>query len=441
VNRRRLVIAGAVALALGVAIGVWAYNENQPTEKRGSAKDEFIPAEEPKPRPRPEDPTPWPTYAANFARTGVSPFSHRPPFRRLWTFDAREAIEFPPSVGYGALYFGQQLGGRFFAIDARTGRVKWRKNTGRCSAASPTVANGVVYMSWMDHECPTTYHPPDADGYLVAWDAKTGRRKWIYRAGPLESSPLLVRGVLYVAGWDHKIHAVDAKTGRRRWAFTADEEVTSSGAHRRGIVYFGTDGGTVYALDARTGRQRWAAHSNARFGNREFFYATPTVAYGRVYIGNTDGTMYVYGARSGRLLWARPLGTYIYAKAAVYRRRVYVGTYDGQFYALDAATGDVKWQRPAGGLVHSPAAVMGRRVYYSICERCGQDAQRSVAQGLSRTYALDARTGRRLWSVRAGKYASPIVADRERTYLIGQRRVIALRERGRGARARRAARP
>ena len=98
----------------------------------------------------------------------------------------------------------------------------------------------------------------------------------------------------------------------------------------------------------------WTGQQRAR----EFFYATPTVAYGRVYIGSTDGTMYVYGAKSGKLLWARPLGSYIYGAAAVYKRKVFVGTYDGKFYALDAATGDVRWQIDAQGAVHAAPTVM-----------------------------------------------------------------------------------
>ena len=50
------------------------------------------------------------------------------------------------------------------------------------------------------------------------------------------------------------------------------------------------------SFDARTGRKRWSAQQSS-----EFFYATPTVAYGRVFIGNTDGTMYAYGALRAQL--------------------------------------------------------------------------------------------------------------------------------------------
>ena len=189
-----------------------------------------------------------------------------------------------------------------------------------------------------------------------------------------------------------------------------------------------TDGGSVYALSARSGRLRWRAQSTGHFGSREFFYATPTVAYGRVYIGNTDGTMYVFGARSGKLLWARPLGSYVYGAAAVWRRRVYVGTYDGRFYALNAATGDVIWRRDAPGAIHAAATVMDGLVYYATCSTCGSAAQRTVKRGPDGTYALDARSGRLVWRINQGKYANPVIADRGRVYITGRSNVYAFRE-------------
>ena len=44
-----------------------------------------------------------------------------------------------------------------------------------------------------------------------------------------------------------------------------------------------------------------------------------------------------------------------------------------------------------------------------------------------RTYALDARTGKQLWTFEDGKYAG-VVADRERLYLIGHARVYGMVE-------------
>ncbi len=423
-------MGAAIVAVLVIAAGVYAYQkEKEPIEKRGSATDEFVTTEEPKPPP-PEktDPRPWPTYGFDDARQHIAPYDHRPPFRRLWKIDAHDSLEFPPSVGYDRVYLAQQKG-LFFALDAKTGKVDWRKSLGRCAASSPTIGEGVVYQSYM-HRVECTQDQAGADGFLVAWDADTGRERWRFESQPIESSPLLKNGRLYVGTWDHRVYALNAQTGKRIWSFQADDQVNTSAAYWRGRIFIASDGGTIYALSARTGRMLWSAQSQSKFGSREFWYATPTIAYGRVYIGNTDGTMYVYGAKSGRLLWARPLGTYIYGAAAVAEKRVFVGTYDGKFYALDAATGDTIWQIDARGAVHAAPTVMDGLVYYAVCSSCGSAAARAVARGPDSTYAVRARDGKRVWRFRDGKYANPVVADGERIYLTGRSHQYAFAPRG-----------
>jgi outer membrane protein assembly factor BamB len=181
----------------------------------------------------------------------------------------------------------------------------------------------------------------------------------------------------------------------------------------------------VFALDALTGKLRWQAASFSRFGRREYFYATPTVAYGRVYIGNADGTLYAFGAKSGRLLWARSAGTYIYTAAAAWHQMIYVGTWDGYFSAFDAGTGDLRWRHDATGGISGAPTVMAGLVYYSTFGKFTNSHQRRVEDGPYRTYALDARTGTPVWQFPDGQY-SPVVADQDRVYLAGSEAVYGL---------------
>jgi outer membrane protein assembly factor BamB len=445
-RRRRLIVGAALACVLIAAAGYAYYEqETDPIEKRGSATEEFVTTEEarPKPPPKKENPRPWPTYGYDDVRLHISPYDHAPPYRRLWKIDAHDTLEFPPSVGYGKVYLAQQKG-LFFALDAQTGKVRWRKSLGRCAAASPTIGKGLVYQSYM-HPVECLQDQAGADGFVVAWDADTGRERWRFKSAPIESSPLLKGKRLFVGSWDHNVYAINAMNGKKIWSFQADDQVNTSAAYWKGRIFIASDGGTLYSLSAKTGKLLWSRQSQSKFGSREFWYATPTVAYGRVYIGNTDGTMYVYGAKTGNLLWARPLGTYIYGAAAVYRRKVFVGTYDGKFYALDAATGDTVWEIDARGAVHAAPTVMDGLVYYAVCSTCGSEAARAVARGPDSTYAVRARNGKVVWRFRDGKYANPVVADPERLYITGQSHQYGLAPRGspaarRDARASRAAR-
>ena len=168
---------------------------------------------------------------------------------------------------------------------------------------------------------------------MVAMNAETGRELWRFRAGVIESPPLLRDGVLYFGSWDRKFYALDAKTHRVRWTFETGDKIKGGAAFANGTLYFGSYDGKVYALDARTGKLRWSRRAAPRN-----FYATPAVAYGRVYIGNTDGRVYAFGAKSGDLLWARSTGDFVYSSAAVWNRTVYVGSLRRQL--LCARRGD-----------------------------------------------------------------------------------------------------
>ena len=419
-------MGAALVAAIAVAVGVYAYEkEKEPIEKRGSASEEFVTTDEPTARAAAGEPAPLADL--RLRRRPPAHLPLRPPAALPPALEDRRPrhARVPADVGYGHVYVAQQKG-LFFALDAKTGKVDWRKSLGRCAASSPTIGKGVVYQSYM--------HPVECLQDQAGRERLPGGvgRRHRPRALALQDRadrvvaaaqerPPLRRHLGPQRLRDQRGHR-QARSGASR----ADDQVNTSAAYWKGRIFIASDGGTLYALSARTGRLLWSAQSQSKFGSREFWYATPTVAYGRVYIGNTDGTMYVFGAKSGKLLWARPLGTYIYGAAAVYNRRVFVGTYDGKFYALDAATGDTIWQIDAHGAVHAAPTVMNGLVYYAVCSSCGSAAARAVARGPDSTYAVRARDGKTVWRFRDGKYANPVVADDERIYITGQSHQYAL---------------
>jgi outer membrane protein assembly factor BamB len=419
------IAAGAFLLvAGGTALGLWLWNRGETADIRGSSTVEFVVTDEPGSTAAtaetgatapPEPPEiPWPTYRYDAERTGFASAIHiRPPYRQLWMVRGRNLIEFPPAVAYGRLYVGTNPG-RFLAIETTTGRIVWETAFRRCIAASPAVADGVVYQPLMD---PSPCGNPDrsAPGYVVAMDAMSGRTLWRFQAGVVESSPLVQDGLLYFGSWDGKVYAVDLVTHRPRWTFQTGDEVKAAPAYSDGTIYIGSYDGKLYALDARTGELRWDSSAQAGLGGAGNFYATAAVAYGRVFVGNTDGKVYAFGARSGDLLWSQSTGGYVYSSAAVWNRTVYVGSYDGKLYALDAATGDIRWTFDAGGRISGAATVIEGVVYVSTLE--GQ------------TFAVDGRTGKQVWSFPDGKY-TPIVADDARAYLVGYTRIYGLEPQG-----------
>jgi outer membrane protein assembly factor BamB len=421
-----LLAVALLTLGTGAALGAWSWHENRNRDVRGSPTVEFVAKEAPKKRPRRElREEPWPLYGYNAERTRAAPFEIRPPYGGLWSLRTRQAIEAPPVVAYGRVFVIDQHGA-MYAVKARTGRIAWKRKFPNCAAASAAVHDGIVYQPLMQR-IPCDRSSAGSRGHIVGLDAKTGRTRWKFTAGVVESAPLIVGHVLYFGSKDRHVYAVDLrrKRNRVRWTYETDDEVVAAPAYANGTIFAATNGGRVYAINARTGKLRWRAESFARFGRREYFYATPAVAYGRVFVGNTDGTLYAYGAGTGHLLWARQVGTYVYAAPAVWRKTIFVGTWDGFFSALDVRTGDYRWRFNAPGGIMGAPTVLDGLVYFSTFGRFSQRHLRRVKSGPRGTFALNARNGDPVWRFHDGHY-SAVVAQKQRIYVSGKRHIYAL---------------
>lgn len=444
---KKWILIGFALSALLVAGAVTAFWYREQTEDktfRGSSSVEFVTTEEPATETRPRAEVkriPWPMFGYDPQRTKVGvDFDHRPPYTQRWFVDTGDYIEFPPAVADNRVFVANQHGD-FMSIRAGSGRVAWRKKFDRCIGSGPAVARGIVYIGIMNPvPCRQSGPRSTRKGFVLAVDAKTGRVRWRFDTAVVESSPLVVGNTVYVGAWNGNVYALNARNGRVRWAYQTGEELNGSAAYWDHTIYIGGDEGHVFALNAWTGAFRWRGSSFSRFGRREEFYATPAVAYGRVFAANADGNIYAFGAKSGKLLWAQNAGTYVYASPAIWRNRVLVGTYDGRFRAFNAATGAPVWTWEAPGAIHGAPTVIAGLVYFSTTNSAiaTSGAQRYIKAGRRGTYALDATNGKLVWRrPNVGQY-SPVVADDQRVYLVGSTRVYALdpkrkKKRGGGA--------
>jgi outer membrane protein assembly factor BamB len=405
-------LAVLVLLAAGAGLAYYLHVKHQARDIKGSSTVEFVPTQPAPPPPR-EPGIAWPTYGHDAERQRfANGITLAPPFRRAWMFRAQSLVEFPPVIGYGRLFFANNHG-VLFAVGAKNGRRAWKRESGRCQAASPALDRHVVYVTFLN--APPCNRPPSSSltGQVVAYTVGTGRVIWRRTIGPSESSPLVVGATVFVGDWNGRVWALRRRSGKTRWVTRLDGQIKSGVAISGSTLYVGDYSGRVYAINATTGRVRWKAKAQPRFGHTGTFYSTPALAYGRVYIGSTDGKLYSFGASSGKLRWSQSTGGYVYASPAVWRDRVYAGSYSHRFFAFDAATGAILWQFKANGPISGSSTVVAGRVYFATLK--------------GTTYALDATSGALLWTFPDGKY-SPVVADANRLYLVGYTRLYGLDE-------------
>ncbi len=211
-------------------------------------------------------------------------------------------------------------------------------------SVSLTTVNGVVYVGTMDN---AVYALRAADGGLL----------WRYTtAGPVDSPPLLVNGIVYVnANVDHGlgyltgyVYALRASDGALLWRYTNGSFVYNGYVYLltivAGVAYIAAQDGTLSALRASDGTLLWHYTAKGTGGG------SPVVINGIVYVLSTNvdqGPDYLEALRAsdGKLLWRFPS----YASGpAVVNHVVYVTSRDG-VSALRERDGALLWHYALAG--------------------------------------------------------------------------------------------
>jgi outer membrane protein assembly factor BamB len=410
--RRRFVIAAGVLILILVAGAASAYYVTKHRfggTKLGSSSG-FVSTQTVAP-PKPDAGLVSPMFGVGPEHLHVGVGRVRPPFHLDWTANGISLIEFPPAVAFHHLYYAT-LAGKLKAVSTTDGGRLWGIPVGRCEAAGPAVSaykGGTVFETFLNRTTSGACNANPASGLILAVSAGPSHAAlWRRNLGASESSPTVVGSRLYFGTAEGKVYCLRVSDGKTLWSYQVGGPVKGAITYDRGKVFFGSYDGHVYALTAATGKLVWTSPS---FGH---FYSTPAVAYSRVYIGSTDHSVYAFDERTGALVWSRATGSYVYASPAVYSGRVFIGSYDHVFYALDAATGSIEWTFTAAGPISGSAAVVGGLVYFSHLG----------ARGARHTYALDTRTGRKVWSWNDGAFAA-VATDGAKLYLVGWGRIYA----------------
>lgn len=143
---------------------------------------------------------------------------------------------------------------------------------------------------------------------------------WIFQTDvkeSLETSPIVVNGVMFVTtSFDH-VYALDARTGEELWHYKQRLGPVTTyccGPNNRGVavyqdmVYLATLDSKLVALDAKTGRKVWSSD----IADPEQGYSdtmAPTAVNGKILVGTNGGEygirgfMKAFDAKTGKELW------------------------------------------------------------------------------------------------------------------------------------------
>lgn len=133
----------------------------------------------------------------------------------------------------------------------------------------------------------------------------------------LETTPLVVDGVMYTSGQPGQVLALDARTGRQIWKYERKPKQLSPyriNPYSRGVallgnrVFLGTLDAALVALDARTGRQLWETQVADTLAGYSIT-SQPLVVKDKIITGITggefgaNGFVDAYDPETGKRLW------------------------------------------------------------------------------------------------------------------------------------------
>jgi outer membrane protein assembly factor BamB len=203
----------------------------------------------------------------------------------------------------------------FLAVDKYSGKVVWQDK-------SP--GTGILHGQWASPALAIVDGIPQAifpggDGWLYAFNARTGEQLWRFDMNPKDAvwpktrnygvaTPGFAGGRVFMSvgqdpdhpnGVGHTYAIDPTKRGDitvsgRIWQYDKIGRSMSTAAVADGLVYVADMNGVLHCLDEKTGKPYWTYDMMAPV------WASPLVAGGKVYLGDQDGDVVVL--RSGTTL-------------------------------------------------------------------------------------------------------------------------------------------
>ena len=332
-----------------------------------------------------------------------------------WEFKTGSGVASSPAVANGVVYF-LSYDSNFYAVDAASGALKWKFTTGgerRYAAkhihgsqpAAETMPDPFdVYLSSPLIVQASVYFG-SSDGNIYSLDAASGKLNWKFQTGDVvHASPVMANGLIYIGSWDAFFYAIDAATGKEKWRFKTGEDpdihnqvgIQSSAVAADGLVYFGCRDSNLYALDAATGQKKWAYNNKG-----SWVIASPVVIDGKLFFATSDSGMFrAVDAKSGQELFSIKFsGWPTFSSPAIAKGVLYVGSHSGKLYAIDLASQKQSWEFLTEGAQKNGAAYTNA------------DGTPNYAAAYAGDFYDDMIVGVHKLMTVGGIYSSPVISD------------------------------
>lgn len=172
------------------------------------------------------------------------------------------------------------------------------------SAGADWPSHGGTSLSWR-YSSLSQINTRNVRNLVPVWVFQTGD----YQSG-LQSTPIVVNGVLYVSAFDD-VFAIEGATGKLIWQYKHEPLPGLSVGRNFGVavadgkVFLGTRDAHVVALDQKTGDVVWSVAADDAASCRCSIQAAPLVVRDKIIVGEsgTRGRISAFNIKSGHLEW------------------------------------------------------------------------------------------------------------------------------------------
>ncbi|MDX5360848.1 MAG: PQQ-like beta-propeller repeat protein [Alphaproteobacteria bacterium] len=248
---------------------------------------------------------------------------------------------------------------------------------------------------------------------------------------PFLSQPVIVGDRIFVKDGESGVHALSRSTGATIWSadLTPEGEQSETGfggglAHDAGRLFVTTPFGFVAALDPQTGGELWRSSVGVPMRG------APAAAGGRVFAVTHDNQLYALDQSTGAVIWSyraivEPAGLLKAGVPALRGDLVAAPFGSGELVGLRPANGAVLWGDTLArtGLV-TPLAALSAVAGAPVIEG---DRVYAISHG-GRFVALDALSGRRIWTIDVAGTEMPWSAGDYLFAVTTQAQVLAVRK-------------
>lgn len=337
----------------------------------------------------------WKNLLGNQQHTGTSRAQLTTPLSLVWSVNVGANLYMSSPLIYKDVIYVASVDenlkgeGAVFALEGNTGKLLWKYPVRNSIKNSIAIDNGYVYAQ-------------DAQGYLYAIDAATGRLAWEKQLA-VEGLPAVIEGLVAAdgvvyAGTGKGLCASNGATGESLWTNTGwrqGEGTTSTWSLNNQILVSGAQWRALYANDAITGKLLWQVSENG-LRNRG---ASPAFHGNLLYL-ISENSMFVLDANTGHTIVRKPLpfSVDVTSTPLLTDKEIIFGTAKEGLAAINKETFEAKWTFKTSEALIYTAPYTRKEV--STIETSPILAGNTVYVGASdgTIYGIDKETGKMVWN-------------------------------------------